>query len=76
MVLINTVTVEAINTALIALQRGQSITIGGEKGGTVNNINVTNNGTGSGTDVSPQLNALDKRVTEVEKAEEGLKTEN
>lgn len=70
MVLINTVTVEAINTALIALQRGQSITIGGEKGGTVNNINVTNNGTGSGTDVSPQLNALDKRVTEVENENE------
>ena len=70
MVLINTVTVEAINTALIALQRGQDTTIGGEKGGTVNNINVTNNGTGSGTDVSPQLNALDQRVTEVENENE------
>ena len=70
MVLINTVTVEAINTALIALQRGENITIGGEKSGTVNNISVTNNGTGSGTDVSPQLNALDKRVTEVENENE------
>lgn len=70
MVLINTVTVEAINTALIALQRGENIVVGGEKGGTVNNINVTNNGTGSGTDVSPQLNALDERVTEVENENE------
>ena len=80
MVLVNTLTVEAINTALIALQRGQSIVVGGEKPGTtVNNITISNGGGGSGgsgLDFTPQINALDKRVGLLEKAEELLRQEN
>lgn len=80
MVLVNTLTVEAINTALIALQRGQSIVVGGEKPGTtVNNITISNgggSGGGSGLDFTPQITALDKRVGLLEKAEELLRQEN
>lgn len=80
MVLVNTLTVEAINTALIALQRGQSIVVGGEKPGTtVNNITISNGGGssgGSGLDFTPQITALDKRVGLLEKAEEVLRLEN
>ena len=80
MVLVNTLTVEAINTALIALQRGQSIVVGGEKPSTtVNNITISNGGGGSGgsgLDFTPQINALDKRVGLLEKAEEVLRLEN
>lgn len=80
MVLVNTLTVEAINTALIALQRGQSIVVGGEKPGTtVNNITISNGGGGSGgsgLDFTPQITALDKRVGLLEKAEELLRQEN
>lgn len=80
MVLVNTLTVEAINTALIALQRGQSIVVGGEKPGTtVNNITISNgggSGGGSSLDFTPQITALDKRVGLLEKAEELLRQEN
>ena len=81
MVLVNTLTVEAINTALIALQRGQSIVVGGEKGTTVNNITISNSGGGgssggSGLDFTPQISALDQRVGLLEKAEEVLRQEN
>lgn len=83
MVLVNTLTVEAINTALIALQRGQSIVVGGEKGTTVNNITITNSGSGGGSggsssslDFTPQVNALDQRVGLLEKAEELLRQED
>ena len=78
MVLVNTLTVEAINTALIALQRGQSIVVGGEKETTVNNITISNSGGsgGNGLDFTPQINALDKRVGLLEKAEEVLREEN
>lgn len=76
MVLIQTVTVEAINTALIALQRSKDIVIGGEKGNTINNITISNQGgSGGGVDYSPQINALDNRVTTLEKTSEDLQKE-
>ena len=80
MVLVNTLTIEAINTALIALQRGKDIVVGGEKGTTINNITISNSGSGgssgSSLDFSPQVDALDKRIGLLEKAEELLRIEN
>lgn len=71
MVLIQAVTKEAINTALIALQRGRDIVIGGNK--TYNTISVTNNG-GSGKDFTPQITSLKDRVGLLEKANKALET--
>ena len=65
MVLIQTVSVDAINTALIALQRGQSIVVGGDKGQTINNITVKNQG--SNVDFKDKINALEKQIENLEK---------
>ena len=80
MVLINGLTIDEINAALIALQRSKTEVVGGEKHTTVQNISVNNTGGGSGTDFTPQIlqlqrkdqelqggiDALDTRVTDLE----------
>ena len=74
MVLIQTVSVDAINTALIALQRGQSIVVGGDKGQTINNITVKNQG--SNVDFTDKINALGKQIENLEKKDKALESED
>lgn len=65
MVLINNLTVDEINAALLHLQRSQNEVVGGEKGTTIQNITITNQGGGSGVagqDWSPIINALENRI--------------
>lgn len=75
MVLINNLTVDEINAALLHLQRSQSEVVGGEKGTTIQNITITNQGGGSGNsggtvsqDWSPIIDALESRINATEKA--------
>ena len=75
MVLINNLTVDEINAALLHLQRSQSEVVGGEKGTTIQNITITNTGGGSGNsggtvsqDWSPIIDALESRINAAEKA--------
>ena len=74
MVLIQTLTVDAINTALIALQRGQSIIIGGDKGQTVNNINVTNKT--EGADYFEKIKELTSQIETLKETDTALKAED
>lgn len=74
MVLIQTLTVDAINTALIALQRGQSIVIGGDKGQTVNNINVTNKT--ESADYSEKIKELTRQIETLKETDTALKAED
>lgn len=75
MVLINNLTVDEINAALLHLQRSQNEVVGGEKGTTIQNITITNTGGGSGNsggtvsqDWSPIIDALESRISAAEKA--------
>jgi hypothetical protein len=64
MVLINNLTVDEINAALIHLQRSRNEVVGGEKGDTVQNITINNQG--GGTDYSSVINAIENRVKNTE----------
>lgn len=74
MVLINGLSVDEINTALISLQKSRGEVVGGQKTTTVQNISVTQGGSGGGGyDFSPQitqiqalLNQLDNQVETLE----------
>jgi hypothetical protein len=75
MVLINNLTVDEINAALLHLQRSQNEVVGGEKGTTIQNITITNTGGGSGNsggtvsqDWAPIIDALESRINAAEKA--------
>lgn len=63
MVLINNLTIDEINAALLHLQRSQGEIVGGTKGNTINNISVTQQGGGGYTpDFSSAIKNLEKRV--------------
>lgn len=51
MVLINELTVEQINAALLHLQRSKDEVVGGNKGTTIQNISISNSGGGGGNNV-------------------------
>ena len=65
MVLINNLTIDEINAALLHLQRSSGEIVGGDKGRTVNNISVSNSG-GGGIDYQSVINSLKKRLSQVE----------
>lgn len=60
MVLVNGLTIDDINAALIALQRSRNEVVGGEKKTTVQNISVSNTNSGSGKNYDPQILQLQK----------------
>lgn len=63
MVLINNLTIDEINAALLHLQRSQGEIVGGNKGNTINNISVTQQGGGGySPDFSSAIKNLEKRV--------------
>lgn len=62
MVLINNLTIDEINAALLHLQRARTEVVGGTKGSTVQNITVSNKGGGSTVDYAPTITALSNRV--------------
>ena len=62
MVLINNLTIDEINAALLHLQRSRSEIVGGTKGNTVNNITVNSSGNGGGYDVD--YSSLIKQITD------------
>ena len=62
MVLINNLTIDEINAALLHLQRSRSEVVGGTKGNTVNNITVNSSGNGGGYDVD--YSSLIKQITD------------
>ena len=64
MVLINSLTIDEINAALVHLQRSKTEIVGGAKGDTVNNIVVNNSGSGgSGADYSTVITAIQNHLT-------------
>ena len=65
MVLINNLTIDEINAALLHLQRSSGEIVGGDKGRTVNNISVSNSG-GGGMDYQSVINSLKERLTQIE----------
>lgn len=65
MVLINNLTIDEINAALLHLQRSSGEIVGGDKGRTVNNISVSNSG-GGGIDYQSVINSLKERLSQVE----------
>lgn len=74
MVLINELTIDEINAALVHLQRSRTEIVGGEKGDTINNILINNTGSGNNVDYSNiidiiqnRLNAHDKTIENDEK---------
>lgn len=62
MVLINNLTIDEINAALLHLQRARTEVVGGTKGSTVQNITISNKGGGSTVDYAPTITALSKRI--------------
>lgn len=69
MVLINGLSIDEINAALIALQRGQGEVVGGVKGTTVQNITISNSGSGtSSPDFSPQITSILEKNEEQDEA--------
>lgn len=74
MVLINELTIDEINAALVHLQRSRTEIVGGAKGDTINNILINNTGGGNNVDYSNiidiiqnRLNAHDKTIENDEK---------
>ena len=69
MVLINNLTIDEINAALIRLQRMQTEVVGGEKGTTINNVTVNSESSGGGytTDYSSLLKRITTRLDSAEK---------
>ena len=72
MVLVNGLTIDDINAALIALQRGQGEVVGGVKNTTVQNISISNSGGSGGPDFTPQINALQKTAADLTERVETL----
>lgn len=68
MVLINNLTIDEINAALLHLQRSRSEVVGGEKGNTVNNVTVNSSGNGGGysVDYSSLIKQITDRLSNVE----------
>lgn len=62
MVLINNLTIDEINAALLHLQRARTEVVGGTKGSTVQNITISNKGGGSTVDYAPTITALSNRI--------------
>lgn len=62
MVLINNLTIDEINAALLHLQRAKTEVVGGTKGSTVQNITISNKGGGSTVDYAPTISALSNRI--------------
>ncbi len=62
MVLINNLTIDEINAALLHLQRARTEVVGGIKGSTVQNITISNKGGGSTVDYAPTITALSNRI--------------
>ena len=73
MVLINELTVEQINAALLHLQRSKDEVVGGEKGTTIQNITISNSGGGGGNNVDYSgtiknlANLIDKNTSAIGK---------
>ena len=65
MVLINNLTIDEINAALLHLQRSYGEIVGGDKRRTVNNISVSNSG-GGGIDYQSVINSLKERLSQIE----------
>lgn len=72
MVLVNGLTIDDINAALIALQRGQGEVVGGVKQTTVQNISISNSGGSGGPDFTPQINALQETAADLTERVETL----
>ncbi len=72
MVLVNGLTIDDINAALIALQRGQGEVVGGVKNTTVQNISINNSGGSGGPDFTPQIIALQDKAEELDERVETL----
>lgn len=72
MVLVNGLTIDDINAALIALQRGQGEVVGGVKNTTVQNISISNSGGSGGPDFTPQINALQETAADLTERVETL----
>ena len=66
MVLVNGLTIDDINAALIALQRSRTEVVGGEKGTTVQNISVSNSSSGGGKNYDLQILQLQNDVKAVD----------
>lgn len=66
MVLVNGLTIDDINAALIALQRSRTEVVGGEKGTTVQNISVSNTSSGGGKNYDLQILQLQNDVKAVD----------
>lgn len=75
MVLINNLTIDEINAALLHLQRARTEVVGGTKGSTVQNITISNKGGGSTVDYAPTITALSNRVDKNTDAIESLEDE-
>ena len=71
MVLINNLTIDEINAALLHLQRSQGEVVGGIKENTIQNISITN--TSTGVDYSTQIERLEKNVENLQRVDEELK---
>lgn len=67
MVLINNLTIDEINAALLHLQRSQGEVVGGEKGTAIQNISLRNEGGTSGTDYSDAISKINETLDEHEK---------
>lgn len=71
MVLINNLTIDEINAALIHLYRSRTEVVGGEKGETVNNVYINNttnmSGGGQSTDYSQVIASLRERLDSAER---------
>lgn len=76
MVLINNLTIDEINAALLHLQRSRTEVVGGQKESGTQNVSITNNVTGSTTDWSNIIDQITKRLTSTENQLELQKTTN
>ena len=75
MVLINNLTIDEINAALLHLQRARTEVVGGTKSSTVQNITISNKGGGSTVDYAPTITALSNRVDKNTDAIESVEDE-
>ncbi|MBO7735478.1 MAG: hypothetical protein J6S67_23135, partial [Methanobrevibacter sp.] len=76
MVLINELTVEQINAALLHLQRSKDEVVGGVKGNTTQNISITNSGGGgNNVDYSGAIQNLANNIEKNSESIEGVKVD-
>ena len=84
MVLINELTVEQINAALLHLQRSKDEVVGGNKGTTIQNISVNNSGGGNNVDylgtikllarnIEANKDAIDKNTSDISSLKDDMK---